>query len=137
MAWTSLKKLILAALRQLCTILIDSAVSGSEKQRMAPPSGPKVASSRRSDGASVHPSTVIHGCDASSRAEAARRNSGVEATWKSVPSLSPLTAAISVATRRRVVPGGTVERTATTVPGPWSAIAWPTAWAAVRMGSRS
>jgi GGDEF domain-containing protein len=57
--------------------------------------------------------TVIHGCSASRCADAARRNSGLHASKKSVSRRLPEPASIAGPTTESVVPGGTVHRTTT------------------------
>ncbi|OLS96299.1 hypothetical protein BJF90_11040 [Pseudonocardia sp. CNS-004] len=97
----------------LCAHLMNSASAGSAKVRSSPPNGE--SSSRRSStvsGARLA-ITVIHGLAKSSAAEAARRNSGFEASPKPSPAARPDRSSSTVRTRPSVVPGGTVDRTTT------------------------
>ena len=70
--------------------------------------------------------TVIHGLRKSSTAEAARRNSGLDASSKPVPTVLPDSRSRAGRTSSSLVPGGTVERTTTVCTGQ------PSAWSPVR-----
>ena len=81
--------------------------------------------------------TVIHGLRKSSTAEAARRNSGLDASSKPLPTVLPDSRSSTGRTSSSLVPGGTVERTTTVWDGAEPASARPTAAVPAVNASRS
>ena len=111
----------------LCAHFTSSAEAGSLNVRTSPPKGASSSRMRAIVCGCRLAITVIHGLRKSSTAVAARRNSGLDASSKPVPTVLPDSRSRTGRTSSSLVPGGTVERTTTVCTGAEVARARPTA----------